>query len=206
MNCPYQGRGSMLSDQSSTWIDASTSTHQDHVIAHVIGATVVGYFILDETVYLLLDIGFVWHIYLNGEMGLVPHPVMLAELDIDDPGKEQLRSDIDALLSSERTISLKRMTANWLQSPIEQVVLKRNGDTLRVVSTCENGGLMVETSETKREVEVMEFEREFENETGLSKVAREEREFVRQQLSGELGREPTADEVDEWVREHTESY
>ena len=57
------------------WVALETSTHQDHVIAHVVGATIRGYLLFDETAYLLLDIGFVWNIYLDGEMGLVPHPV-----------------------------------------------------------------------------------------------------------------------------------
>ena len=35
----------------SEWTVAETNTHQDHVIAHVIGATVVGYFVWDETAY-----------------------------------------------------------------------------------------------------------------------------------------------------------
>ena len=54
-----------------TWTAAETNTHQDHVIAHVIGATPLGHFILDETAYMLLDIGFIWNIYLDMEMGLV---------------------------------------------------------------------------------------------------------------------------------------
>ena len=66
------------------WELAETNTHQDHVIAHVIGATVLAHFILDETAYLLLDIGFIWNIYLDGEMGLVPQSVAVAELDADE--------------------------------------------------------------------------------------------------------------------------
>jgi hypothetical protein len=40
----------------------------------------------------------------------------------------------------------------------------------------------------------------------LVEAAREEEEFVRRQLAQELGREPTSEELDEWLREHTESY
>jgi DNA-directed RNA polymerase specialized sigma subunit len=40
----------------------------------------------------------------------------------------------------------------------------------------------------------------------LAEAAREEEEFVRQQLKEELGREPSEDELNEWLREHTESY
>jgi hypothetical protein len=40
----------------------------------------------------------------------------------------------------------------------------------------------------------------------LTEVAQEEEEFVRERLMEELGREPTQEELDEWLREHTESY
>ena len=40
----------------------------------------------------------------------------------------------------------------------------------------------------------------------LVTAAREEEEFVRQQLKEELGREPSEEELSEWLREHTESY
>ena len=67
-----------------TWTPLETNTHQDHVIAHVIGATPLGHFIWDETAFILLDIGFIWNIYLDLEMGLVPHSVAIAELDADE--------------------------------------------------------------------------------------------------------------------------
>ena len=63
-----------------SWTTAETNTHQDHVIAHVIGATPVGHFIWDETAYVLLDIGFIWNIYLDMEMGLVPQGVAMPSL------------------------------------------------------------------------------------------------------------------------------
>ncbi|HEX8774338.1 MAG TPA: hypothetical protein VF735_12240 [Pyrinomonadaceae bacterium] len=40
----------------------------------------------------------------------------------------------------------------------------------------------------------------------LEDAARDEREYVRQRLSEELGREPTQSELDEWLRQHTEGY
>ena len=42
---------------TDNWMPAETTTHQDHVIAHVMGATVLGYFVIDEVLYILLDIG-----------------------------------------------------------------------------------------------------------------------------------------------------
>ena len=43
-------------------------------------------------------------------------------------------------------------------------------------------------------------------ETSLEDVARDEREYVRGRLRAELKREPTDEEIDEWLREHTEGY
>lgn len=45
-----------------------------------------------------------------------------------------------------------------------------------------------------------------ESSPDLKEAARAERDFVRQRLHEELGREPTESEVDEWVRQHTEGY
>ena len=42
-----------------------------HVIKHVIGATVLGWFIAGEAAHFLLDIGFLWTIYIDGEMNLL---------------------------------------------------------------------------------------------------------------------------------------
>jgi len=40
----------------------------------------------------------------------------------------------------------------------------------------------------------------------LDDAARTERDYVRQRLGEELQREPTEQEVDEWLRQHTEGY
>lgn len=40
----------------------------------------------------------------------------------------------------------------------------------------------------------------------LTLAAEQEAEFVRAHLKEELGRPPTREEIDEWLREHTESY
>ncbi len=45
-----------------------------------------------------------------------------------------------------------------------------------------------------------------QEENDLSEAVREEESFVREKLKEELNREPTKEEIDEWLREHTESY
>ena len=40
----------------------------------------------------------------------------------------------------------------------------------------------------------------------LEEVSRSEHDYLHQRLREELGREPTEEELDEWLREHTEGY
>ena len=40
----------------------------------------------------------------------------------------------------------------------------------------------------------------------LDDAARDEKEYVRGRLRGELGREPSEEELSEWLRQHTEGY
>jgi hypothetical protein len=112
-----------------TWTAMETNTHQDHVIAHVIGATPLGHFIWDETAYIVLDIGFIWNIYLDMEMGLVPHRLAISELEADDETKKEF--------SEVRNVE---------SSPIESVELFENGDERRLVMNCETDKLVIETS------------------------------------------------------------
>ena len=108
-----------------TWTAAETNKHQDHVIAHVIGATPLGHFIHDETAYLLLDIGFIWNIYLDMEMGLVPERLALSELDVD--AELLQRTNVEC-------------------GPIESAELFEDREERRLVLNCEQGQLIIETS------------------------------------------------------------
>ena len=45
-----------------------------------------------------------------------------------------------------------------------------------------------------------------EDESELDQVAENEHEYLHQRLRQELGREPTEEELDEWLRQHTEGY
>src|ERR1041385_2891774 len=108
------------------WTPANTNTYQDHVIAHVIGATPLGHFIWDETAYVLLDIGFVWNIYLDLEMGLVPQSLAIAEV-------KELRALVDQANDTST-------------GPIEAVEVFENEDERRLVLNCESGKLSIETS------------------------------------------------------------
>jgi len=116
-----------------SWTVAETNKHQDHVIAHVIGATPLEYFIHDETAYVLLDIGFIWNIYLDLEMGLVPERLALSELDVD-PGLLQ-KTSVD-------------------YGPIESVEVFEDGQERRLVLNCEHSAWVIETSLSHRWIRV----------------------------------------------------
>src|SRR5689334_16846005 len=116
-----------------TWTTAETNKHQDHVIAHVIGATPLSYFIHDETAYVLLDIGFIWNIYLDIEMGLVPERMALSELGVADELLE--RTSVEC-------------------GQIESVELFEDGQERRLVLNCEHRSVLIETSLSHRWIRV----------------------------------------------------
>ena len=125
------------------WRAAETNTHQDHVIAHVIGATPVGHFVWDETAYLLLDIGFIWKVYLDGEMGLLPGTVALDELRADMNQK-----GLDDFENLTRPVAVAR------PSPIESVEFFETDDARRLVLNCESGSIVLDMSFLTREISV----------------------------------------------------
>ena len=138
------------------WTELETSTHQDHVIKHVLGATVLGWFIAGEAAHLLLDMGFLWTIYLDGEMNLLPQGVAISELDGDDltsADRAELAFDADLLLQQGREVpELKRFTAATVECLIESVeVLSREGQRLVAVRG-ESASLKIETSIENAEI------------------------------------------------------
>jgi len=197
--------------ERSVWTSRQTSTHQDHVIAHVLGTTLLGSFVFDEASYILLDIGFVWTIFLDGEMGLLPHPVAVSELELDPVRKQQIRADIDLLLvGSAGTLALMVRASDL--GAITDVSFLESGTSRRFVITAESGRVAITMSLSRREVQVMNLKDEPEKSAEpsssmeLNEIAEAEHEYLHQRLREELGREPTEPELEEWLRQHTEGY
>ncbi|MDQ5845133.1 MAG: hypothetical protein M3539_07535 [Acidobacteriota bacterium] len=144
------------------WQPTETTTHQDHVIAHVLDATVPGYFVFDEALYILLDIGFIWTIFLDGQMTLLPHPVAISELDIDQQGRDEIKADIDLLLGDDAPLEkLSRMKLPSLNfrsqiNQIKDVKFFAQGDDRRLLLECEEANLAIETSVATAEFNVYE--------------------------------------------------
>jgi hypothetical protein len=140
---------------SANWISKETTTHQDHVIAHVVGATVLGYFIFDEALHVLLDIGFIWTIFLDGEMGLLPHPVAVSELEMDDESRNQVSADIDALLGGKLN-EVKRLVCLNTAGSIQDVEFFAFEERRRLLLSCEDKSIEIETSLETAEIQVNE--------------------------------------------------
>lgn len=138
------------------WNTAPTSVHQDHVIAHVVGATVVGYFHADEALHILLDIGFVWTIYVDGEMGLLPKGVAVSELGVGEAEKDALRDGIDLLLDgaeSDSVSGLINLTPAPIECLVEEVEFYAGEDGRRkILIRGANTDFVVETTPAAREV------------------------------------------------------
>jgi hypothetical protein len=196
---------------TDNWIPRQTNTHQDHVIAHVLGATVLGTFVFDEALYILLDIGFVWTIFLDGEMGLLPHPVAISELELDAERKGQIKADTDLLLKGSSEIPSLLEPASDLGAVTEVDFLESGADR-RFVITAESGRVAVTMSLARREIDVMNLKDESEergepsSSTELNAIAQAEHEYLHQRLRDDLGREPTEQELEDWLRQHTEGY
>lgn len=129
------------------WSPLETSRHQDHVIAHVLGATAVGFFIADEAAHLLLDIGFVWTIYPDGEMALLPRAVAINELPLDAAHKADLLADAVLLDEShDPQTALKRMSHAPAECLITEVTCWAGLARRRVLLRGEEASLAIEAS------------------------------------------------------------
>jgi hypothetical protein len=140
------------------WEPDETTTHQDHVIAHVIGATVLGYFVFDEVLYILLDIGFLWAIFLDGQMSLLPHPLAVSELEIEEQLSEDLKTDIGVLLSDDPAPhQLLRMKPAPVFCQLKDVSFFKRGAQRRLTLVGEESNLAIVTSLDTAEIKIYEY-------------------------------------------------
>src|SRR2546423_13145135 len=133
-----------------SWTEIETTTHQDHVIKHVIGATVLGWFVAGEATHILLDIGFLWTIYLDAEMNLLPQGVAISDLEGDDlssADRIELALEADRLMSEGRHAEdLNRVTAAPAECLIQSVEVMALDSRRRIAVIGEDATIIVETS------------------------------------------------------------
>lgn len=140
------------------WRPGETGTHQDHVIAHVVGATVLGYFAADDALHLSLDIGFIWTIFADAEMGLVPESLALRELNVGEEERARLVDELRLLHDGETEgDSFARVTPAPAGCLIEEVRLLARDEMRRLEIRGEAAALVVEASTLTGEMSVRQL-------------------------------------------------
>jgi hypothetical protein len=131
----------------SDWEPVETESFQDHVIAHTIGATVLGYFEADEALHLILDIGLVWTIYLDTGMALLPFAVAISDLQIEQSIKDDLLRETRLLLdNSLDAAESSRVLQPAVECSISAVAIQKLECRHRVSIVGEESSLTVESS------------------------------------------------------------
>jgi hypothetical protein len=132
----------------SDWSAEETNTHQDHVIAHVRSTTILGYFERDEALHLVLDIGFIWTIYVNGEMGLVPQRLAITDLELEKQVEAELLADLDLLHTDDGRD--RQQLAHFTRAPVNclvtEVAFYAQGERRRVLVDGEEASLAIDSS------------------------------------------------------------
>lgn len=141
---------------SSEWSPLETNRHQDHIIAHVLGATALGYFEFDQAAHLLLDIGFFWTIFVDGEMALVLQSLALREFELTEEVKSDLSADVQSLHNGQtRQAQLLRMKKAPPGALIQEVVIYAREESRRILIEGERAQLVVEGSLQTGEIRVI---------------------------------------------------
>jgi hypothetical protein len=143
---------------TSEWSPLETGRHQDHVIAHVLGTTVLGYFEFDGAAHILLDIGFIWTIYVDGEMGLLTQSLTISELDVDANAKAALLADVQLLHDGQNVEGLARMKPAPAECLINEVSFHADADRRRILITGEEASLAVDTSLGTGEIHIAQLD------------------------------------------------
>jgi hypothetical protein len=141
---------------SSEWSPLETTAYQDHVIAHVLGATVLGYFEDDQAAHVLLDIGFFWTIYVDGDMALVLQSLAIKEFELAEEIRTALFADVQSLhggLADDE--SLLRMRPVPAGALIKEVGLYALEDRRRILIECEKSKLLIESSLSTGDMQII---------------------------------------------------
>ena len=126
------------------WAEAGADTYREHVVAHVVGATVLGHFETEDALHLLLDIGFVWTVFVDGQMLLRHERLALAELDIAEETRAALAEDFDEL-QGEAAAGGRLSHARRARCLVREVSLYESGARRRLVVRGDAAGLLVES-------------------------------------------------------------
>ncbi len=131
------------------WTELETSTYQHHVIQHVIGATLLGWFIAEDAVHFVLDVGLLWTVYVNAEMNLMALFVAIEDLESDELPKsviDELTNDAQMLMDQGREATgLKHFRAASINCLVDDVSLFSAEAQRRIVIHTEGGNVELRT-------------------------------------------------------------
>ena len=115
----------------------------------------LGYFEFDQAAHLLLDIGFFWTVFVDGEMALVLQSLAVKEFEFDDEARAELLKDMQLLHDGVRDQGkLARMMLVPEGSLIKGVEIYAQGERRRILIKCEDVNLIVNTSLRTGEVHI----------------------------------------------------
>lgn len=97
-------------------------------------------------------------IFLDGEMGLLPHPVAIGELEVANNLKEEIKADIDILLAGGPDAELLRVQPT-VNCQIDEVSFLEQGEQRRLILTGDEADMTIETSLKTAEIKVYEYAR-----------------------------------------------
>jgi len=138
------------------WSQLETDSYQDHVIAHVLGATALGYFEYDQAAHILLDIGFVWTIYVDGQMALVLQSLAINDFGFDEGDRARMFDDVQSLQSDVgNNNQLSRLVRAPANSLIKEVGIYSDGERRLILITCDESRLVITGSPATGEIQIM---------------------------------------------------
>ena len=132
------------------WTELETSTYQHHVIKHVLGATVLGWVLIEDAMHILLDVGLLWTVYVNAEMSLMAQGVAIQDLESETVSRSevaQLSSDAQRLISEGREATgLAGFAAAPVECTITSVDVFASEAQRKIVIIGESAEIKIETS------------------------------------------------------------
>ena len=144
-----------------TWTELETSTYQHHVIQHVIGATVLGWFKAEDAVHFVLDVGLLWTVYVNAEMNLMALFVAIEDLESDELPRQtinELLSEAQLLLSNGRGAgALKYFKAATVECLVAEVELFSADAWRRIVVTGDSAKIEIVSSMSDSSITIHEL-------------------------------------------------
>jgi hypothetical protein len=119
---------------------------------------VLGYFKADDALHLSLDIGFIWTIFADTEMGLVPESLALKELNVNEAERARLFDELRQLHEEDAdAATLAHVTPAPAGCLVEEVRLLANDELRRLEIRGEMFALVVYASPITGEMSIEEL-------------------------------------------------